>query len=188
MAKIHINRKELVKLIMEENQNIQGGNQQQVVTPTTEPQVVEEQKPQERTYTKAEVQDLMRKRVERSHKAFFTRYGVNDLGSLDELMSKSKTFGDDFLSMQNKNNELTRENAFLRNNINPAKYDDIITHFKGMGIDFSEEQLLEALKTHPEWLKEQAQVTTIQKMGSEFHTNDTPNEKELASKLLGVRI
>lgn len=174
---------------MDEELQNQGG--ENVVTPATNEQVVKEPQEQtsERTYTKAEVQNLMRRRVERSHNAFFKRYGVNDLNGLDELMSKSKTFGDDFLSMQNKYNELTRENAFLRNNINPDKYDDIITHFKGANIDFSEEQLIEALKTHPEWIKQEQKPveTTIIKMGSEQQTVNKPSDKERAEKLLGVK-
>ena len=176
---------------MDENlQTEQVGNE--TVETTATPQVTEEntvtpEKP-ERTYTKAEVQNLMRRRVERSHNAFFKRYGVDNLEGLDELMNKSKTFGEDYASIQSKNNELMREIAFLKNNINPEKYDDIIAHFKGTGIEFSEEQLIEALKTHPEWLKTQPQnVTTIQKMGNEFH-KDLPNEKELAGKLLGVKL
>ena len=168
----------------------QGGNE--VVTPAT-PEATEvteaPEQSQERTYTKAEVQNLMKRRVERSHKAFFTRYGVENLNALDELMNKSKAFGEDYASIQTKNKELMREIAFLKNNINPEKYDDIITHFKGLNLDFSEEQLIEALKTHPEWLKVAPQnVTTIQKLGNEFHKEDLPNDKEKAEKLLGVKL
>ena len=174
---------------MDENlQTTEVGNENVETTPTP---AVEETTPSPRTYTKEEVQDLMKKRVERSHKAFFTRYGVNDLKGLDDLMHKSKSFSDmetEYGAIQLRNSELARENAFLKNNINPEKYDDIITHFKGAGIDFSEEQLLEALKTHPEWLKVQPQVTTIQEMGSEFHDKNKPDERDVASKLLGVKL
>lgn len=179
---------------MEENQNItpEVGNQNVETTPTPAAEETASVQPEkERTYTKAEVQDLMKRRVERSHKAFFTRYGVDDLKGLDELMHKSKSYSDmesEYGAIQVKNSELTRENAFLRNNINPEKYEDIIAFFKGTGIDFSEEQLLEALKTHPEWLKVTPSVTTIQKMGNEFHKEDLPSERDLASKLLGVKL
>ena len=177
---------------MDENlQTEQVGNE--TVDTAATPQVTEEntvtpEKP-ERTYTKAEVQNLMRRRVDRSHKAFFTRYGVENLNALDELMNKSKAFGEDYASIQTKNHELMRENAFLRNNINPEKYDDIINYFKGANIEFSEEQLLETLKTHPEWLKVQPQnVTTIQKMGNEFHKEPSISDREKASKYLGVKL
>lgn len=166
----------------------QGGNV--VETPATPDatEVTGANEQPERTYTKAEVQNLMRRRVERSHNAFFKRYGVENLEGLDDLMNKSKSFGEDYASIQTKNKELMREIAFLKNNINPEKYDDIIAHFKGNDIEFSEEQLIEALKTHPEWLKTSPQnVSTIQKMGNEFH-KDVPNEKEIAGRLLGVKL
>jgi len=181
---------------MDENLQTQiGGNEQPVETPTTpEAEVTAQDQPKERLYSKAEVQDLMRRRVERSHNAFFKRYGVENLKGLDELMNKSKQFSDmetEYGAIQLRNSELARENAFLKNNINPDKYEDIITHFKGAGIDFSEEQLLEALKTHPEWLKQIEQkptnTTTITKLGSEAHQPDAPSDLERASKLLGVK-
>lgn len=180
---------------MEENQQIEVGSENVETTPTPAPEapVMDQPANKERTYTKAEVQDLMRRRVERSHKAFYTRYGVENLSGLDDLMNKSKKFSDmetEYGAIQLKNSELARENAFLKNNINPDKYDDIITHFKGAGIDFSEEQLLEALKTHPEWLKKiepPVATTTIKTLGNEFHKDNKPDEKDLASKLLGVK-
>ena len=178
---------------MDENLQNQVGNENVETTATTqvtEAQNVTSEKP-ERTYTKAEVQDLMRRRVDRSHKAFFTRYGVENLNGLDDLMRKSQKFGDDYAAMQLKNSDLVRENAFLKNNIRPDKYEDIVTYFKGANIEFSEEQLIEALKTHHEWLKVQEDkkppTTTITKMGSEAHAHSTPSEKERAEKLLGVR-
>lgn len=178
---------------MDENLQTQiGGNEQTVETPTTPAaEVTAQDQPKERLYSKAEVQDLMKRRVERSHNAFFKRYGVENLDGLDELMNKSKTFGDEFEAMKLKNSDLIRENAFLRNNIRPEKYEDIVNYFKGANIEFNEEQLLEALKTHPEWLKQVEQkptnTTTITKLGSEAHQPDAPSDLERASKLLGVK-
>lgn len=174
---------------MEDNQNLVENSVATPTTPATEETVPSQ--PSERTYTKAEVQDLMKRRVERSHKAFFTRYGVDDLKGLDDLMHKSKSFSDmetEYGAIQLKNSELARENCFLKNNINPDKYADIIAHFKGNGIDFSEEQLIELLKTHPEWLKVQPQTTTITRLGSESHPMPIIDEKERASKILGVKL
>ena len=178
---------------MDEITNTEVGNVNVETTPTPAPEAPVSDQPKERLYSKAEVQDLMRRRVDRSHKAFFTRYGVENLKALDELMNKSKQFSDmqtEFGAIQLRNSELARENAFLKNNINPEKYDDIITYFKGAGIDFSEEQLLEVLKTHPEWLKQvdpAPTTTTITKMGSEAHTPTPESERERAEKLLGVK-
>lgn len=155
-------------------------------TPTVEQSVAPE-----RTYTKQEVIDMMKRRVGRSHNAFFKRYGVQDLKGLDELFENSKKFSsmnDEFGKIQLRNSELMRENAFLRNNINPDKYDDIIAHFKGNNVEFSEEELLKALVNHPEWLKQTAPQTTIKSLGAEAHTMPTADEASIASRLLGVKL
>ena len=158
-------------------------------TETTTP-VTENPVQPERTWTKAQIQEMMKKRVDRSHRAFFNRYGVQDLKGLDELFEQSKKFSsmnDEFGKLQLTNSELKRENAFLRNNINPDKYDDIKAYFKGNDMEFSEEELIKALPTHQEWLKQAAPVTTMQSLGAEAHTMPKPNEAEMAAKLLGVK-
>ena len=159
--------------------------------PVTETPVAEEAvAAPERTWTKDQIVEMMKKRVARSHNAFFKRYGVQDLKELDELFENSKKFSsmnDEFGKIQLKNSELMRENAFLRNNINPDKYNDIIAYFKGNNMDFSEEELLKVLPTHNEWLKQTAPVTTISSLGSEAHTLPKPDESVLAGKLLGVK-
>ncbi len=158
-------------------------------TTETTPSVDNEVAP-ERRYTKNEVIDMMKRRVGRSHNAFFKRYGVTDLKGLDELFENSKKFSsmnDEFGKIQLKNSELMRENAFLRNNINPDKYNDIIAYFKGNNVEFSEDELLKALPTHNEWLKQSAPVTTISTLGSEAHTMPVQDEAARAAKLLGVK-
>ena len=158
-------------------------------TETTTP-VTENPAQPERTWTKAQIQEMMKKRVDRSHRAFFNRYGVQDLKGLDELFENSKKFSsmnEEFGKIQLRNSELMRENAFLRNNINPDKYEDIIAYFKGKELDFSEEELIKALSTHQEWLKQTAPVTTIESLGAEAHTMPKPDEAAMASKLLGVK-
>lgn len=162
-------------------------------TETTTPvEGVTETTEQEKLYNKQQVIEMMKRRVNRSHSAFFKRYGVENLQGLDELFEKSKQFGsmnDEFGKIQLRNSELMRENAFLRNNIDPNRYDDIIAYFKGKDMDFSEEELLKALPTHNEWLKQTAPaMTTIKSLGSEAHTMPKANESELASRLLGVKL
>ena len=156
---------------------------EQPVETNAQPQAVPE-----KTYTKAQIMDLMKKRVDRSHKAFFKRYGVNNLQELDDVFK----YKDQYLGLQNKYNDLTREMAFIKNNVSPERYEDIIAYFKGKGLEFSEQELLNQLATHPEWLKQQAtinpQSTTIKTLGSEAHSAPKPSDKDLASKLLGVKL
>ena len=163
--------------------------------PEAEPVAAESapESPAERRYTKAEVIDMMKRRVARSHSAFFKRYGVEDLKGLDGLFENSKKFSsmnDEFGKIQLRNSELMRENAFLRNNINPDKYNDIVAYFKGNEIEFSEEELLKALENHPEWLKPSnvPSQTTIRALGSEAHTLPKEDEATAAGKLLGVKL
>ena len=175
--------------IVEENMNTA---EQPVSTPDTQQAVVEQpvETPAqpERTYTKNEIIDLMKKRVDRSHKAFFKRYGVNNLQELDDVFK----YKDQYLGLQNKYNDLTREMAFIKNNVSPERYEDIIAYFKGKDLEFNEQELLNQLATHPEWLKQQAttnpQSTTIKTLGSEAHSAPKPSDKDLASKLLGVKL
>ena len=145
----------------------------------------------ERTWTKDQIIDMMKRRVARSQNTFFKRYGVQDLQGLDELFDKSKKFSsmnDEFGKIQLRNSELMRENAFLRNNINPDKYNDVIAYFKGNDLEFSEDELLKALPTHSEWIKQSAPVTTMRSLGSEAHTMPKADESELAGRLLGVKL
>ena len=62
----------------------------------------------ETLYTKEEVQILMKRRVERTHKAFFRRYDVENLEGLDEIVKLGYKYKKLFLSdetFQNINND-----------------------------------------------------------------------------------
>ena len=176
---------------MQENLNVAVNNQEVApATETTATQPVDNglgvQQP--RSYTKDQVVELMRRRVERSHNSFFNRYGVKDLKELDALFQKTSDYdrvNQDYGNLRLKNEELAQEISFLKNNISPERYDDIKTYFKGKGIDFTNESLLEAIKTHPEWVKPN-NVTTIQTLGLEGKKTPAPDEKKIASKFFGV--
>lgn len=172
---------------MEDIQNMAGQAAQTPEQQTTEP-MAQQPPQQERMYSKGEVVELMKKRVARSHNSFFNRYGVKDLAEMDEVFNRGKSMQDEFGIIQTKNAELVRENAFLRNNISPDKYNDIIAYFKGNDLQFSEDELLKALATHPEWVKQINPVTTIKTLGSEMHNKPTVDEKVLAGKYLGVNL
>lgn len=144
---------------------------------------------QEKMWNKAQIVVMMKKRVARSHQAFFNRYGVKDLKELDGLFEKSKSYDQmntEFGGIQMRNSELLRENAFLKNNINPDKYNDIIAYFKGSGLDFNEGVLLQQLATHPEWLKpSNVPTTTIKSLGSEQHVNKVETNDERMRRVFG---
>lgn len=154
-------------------------------------------------FTKERVNELMQKRIERSHKAFFDRYGVKDLKELDDLFGKANSVEglnqqiQDLIKardesaarydeLSNQNRELLKKYAFTSRNIRPELYSDIETYFKGKGLDINEETLNEELKTHLDWCNKAGAIVPL---GNESSAgNDEITERERASQLLGVQL
>ena len=79
---------------------------------------------------------------------------------------------------------MTKKLAYQIHNINPEKYNDIETYFKGKGLSIDENSLAEELKSHVDWKNK---VTGIVPIGSENGTQVTPDdEKAMAEKIFGV--
>lgn len=155
---------------------------------------------QPKMFTKEQVNGLMQKRIERSHQAFFNRYGVKDLNDLDDLFGRSKSV--DGLNQQieeltqnhndlqskydelvNQSKDLTKKYAFSSRNIKPELYNDIEMYFKGKELEINENTLDEELKTHAGWCN-----TGATDLGVEAHEVNKPDEKEIASKYFGVEL
>lgn len=159
---------------------------------TTTP--VEESKP-EPTFTQSQLNDIMRKRVERSHNAFFKRYGVKDLTELDNLfgktvdldaeITKNKELTDKYGDLETQFKDLTKKYGYKACNIDEKKIQDIETYFKGKGIDISEETLIAELKTHPDWVNK---VATIQKLGAEVSAPSEADQRAEAARIFGVKL
>ena len=178
-----------------ENENNPGievtGNQVDAGTTEKEP-VTGPSKP-ERTFTRNEVNDIMRKRVERSHNAFFNRYGVKDLNELDNLVGQSRSYGplkERFADLEKTHGELVTSHADLNkkyaykvNNVDENRIADIEAYFKGKGIDIDENTLVQELKTHPEWVKKIGAITSI---GAESTPSLEKDEVAEAEKIFGV--
>ncbi len=179
----------------EENTGISGTVAQEPVADAgQEPSVQEESKP-ERTFTKSQVNDIMKRRIERSHNAFFTRYGVKDLNELDSLVGQSRSYGplkERFDELEKNHGDLDttykdlqKRYAFRVGNIDEKRIDDIETYFKGKNIEIDENTLAQELKTHPEWIKK---VGKVQAIGAEATPSPEIDERELASKYFGVNL
>ena len=152
------------------------------------------------TFTKEEVNELMQRRVARSHEAFFKRYGVKDLSELDALMGYKESY--DTLNVEHENlkkerddlsakygdletqhKDLTKRYAYKVGNINNEKINDIETYFKGKNLDINEESLMAELKTHPDWANK---VSTIESIGIESTPTPPVDEAVEASNIFGV--
>ena len=149
----------------------------------------------EKTFTKSQVNDLMQRRIQRSHQAFFNRYGVKDLNEMDNLFGQASSYGplkQEFDNLTNSHNELNNQfkdlvkrYAYKVGNVNPEKTSDIETYFKGKNLEINENTLAEELKTHPEWV---TKVSSIQPLGAEAQPTPTMDERELASRYFGVNL
>lgn len=149
----------------------------------------------ETLFTKEQVQEMMRKRVERSHKSFFERYGVKDLSELDKLFDKANSLDvlqpkyDDLVKQHDEltksHADLVKKYAFNVKNIDPEKYEDIETHFKGKNLAIDEASLENELSSHQDWVKP---VSTIESIGSQQEELPQSDGIEEASKFFGVSL
>lgn len=169
-------------------------------SPGNEPTGGQDGNPAEKTYTKAQINEMMQRRIAKSHEAFFKRYGVKDLTELDALMGykesydtlnaeheKLKTERDSLIAerddLATQHKDLTKRYAYKVGNIDEQKIQDIETYFKGKGIDINEETLREELKTHPDWVN---RVSTIEHVGVEATPTPEVDEAVEASNIFGV--
>ncbi len=166
----------------------------EAVVGAAEPSAEVKSKP-ERMFTREQVNDIMKRRVERSHNAYYSRYGVKDLNELDNLFGQSKSYGplkEKFDELEKNHNDLTtsykdlqKRYAFRVGNIDEKRISDIETYFKGKNIDIDENTLAQELKSHPEWVKK---VGKVQAIGAEATPGMEMDEREMASKIFGVNL
>lgn len=145
------------------------------------------QQPADRTFTRDEVTTILKKRIDRYQNSVYKKYGVSNSDEFNALFEKAKGYDD----LTHEKDELTKTVAFLRNNINPDKYDDIETYFKGKGLQFTEDELKRQLEHHPEWLNKQVNnkpTTTITTLGTEQSGHKSMGEKEIAEKMFGMSL
>ena len=155
------------------------------------------------TFTKERVNELMQKRVERSHQSFFNRYGVKDLNELDDLFGKAKsvdglnqkitelTTGNTdlqnrYTELEGKYKDMVKKYAFTSRNIRPELYNDIETYFKGKNLEITEDTLNEELKTHLDWCNKAGAVVSLGNEGT--GPTDQSTERERAGQLFGVNL
>lgn len=142
-------------------------------------------------FTQEQLNNVVRDRLNK----VYSRYEVNNAQELDDLVSKAyerEVYEEEYNNLLNNYAKINRELTFLKNNINFDREDDIVAYFKGKDIDFTADNLIEALKTHPEWLNaksaSETQKTTIQALGNDANHKDVSlSELEQAEKLFGVK-
>lgn len=142
-------------------------------------------------FTQEQLNNVVRDRLNK----VYSRYEVNNAQELDDLVSKAyerEVYEEEYNNLLADYTKVNRELTFLKNNINFDREDDIVAYFKGKDIDFTADNLIEALKTHPEWLNakkvDETPKTTIQALGNDAnHEEKKMSELEQAEKLFGVK-
>lgn len=164
--------------ITEVDSSVEEKNPEETITVNSESET------QQKTFTQEKVDEIVKKRLNK----LYSKYNVQDQKSLDDLVSKSQSYdimAERIENIRNENASLKEQIIFLKNNIDENKYDDIKAYFKGKEIEFNEENLLNELANHKEWEKK---AITIETLGN-TKQHDTPmDEKDMASKLFGIKI
>ena len=161
---------------------------------TTENNDINNEKQETKTFTQEQVNDFVRNRIDRERNSTYKRYGVKDRDELDSLIVKSQSYDmmrEQYDTLKSQNDSLQRDLAFLRQNIEPTRQEDVLAYFKGKDLDFTEENLVEALRTHPEWLRA-SEVSdkpkyTFKQIGAERSYQEPKDEKKEVAKLFGIR-
>lgn len=183
---------------MNEEQDLKVENNDSI-TPV-ENNEVDEEKPSsnevvkpvsEKTFSQQEVNDIVRDRINR----VYNRYGLKDSKEMDKLVGKSQAYEvmkKRYAEKKNQIAELMEKVAFMENDIEPTRYDDIRAYFKGKGIKFDNETLVNELATHPEWKRlienSTAPITTIQSISPDrASSKDYSNERDEVAKMFGFK-
>lgn len=138
-----------------------------------------------KNFTQEQVNDIVRNRLEKQSNTFYGRYGVGSKEELDELVGKAQSYdvmNEDYQKLNDNFVAMQTENAFLKNNIAPEKYEDIKAYFKGKEKAINDENLKAELESHKEWVR-QVNTTTIESISSEEPRHQEKSEKERALDL-----
>lgn len=159
----------------------------EVVKPVAKPAVA---KP-DRTFTRDEVTTILRRRLERANNSLYQKYSVKDVNEFNALLDKAKSYD----SLKQERDSFSERIAFMSNNINPDRYEDVRTYFKGKGMIFDEGVLKGLLESHPEWVNKAAEPvvnntpkTTVKVLGTESHPASKPSDQARAEKMFGFKL
>ena len=114
--------------------------------------------PVEQTFTQSRVNELVgRARQEGRESALrelFNRYGVNSDEEMNEVFGRGQAYdglNDEYSAVQSSYNDLRTENALLRSEVAPERYEDVKLILGGKGMDVTVKNIAMMLPSHPEW-------------------------------------
>ena len=114
--------------------------------------------PVEQTFTQSRVNELVgrarQEGRESALKELFNRYGVNSDEEMNEVFGRGQAYdglNDEYSAVQSSYNDLRTENALLRSEVAPERYEDVKLILGGKGMDVTVENIAMMLPSHPEW-------------------------------------
>lgn len=154
-------------------------------TAKEEPQKTEE----EEKFTQSQVNEIITRRLAKQAEAFYKKYGVNDEEGLNALVGKAKDYDNlskKYGELSDRSSELNEKYLFNTNSIKKDREDDVRTYFKGKGLQLTDENIKEALKTHAEWSS--APVNNPLPVGNGGTPKVEEDEIDVASRLFGINL
>lgn len=150
-------------------------------------------------FTQSQVNKLAGKAREEGRasalKELFARYGVADENELNGIFGKGQTYDDlneEYAAQSNSVREVRAENALLRTNIVPERWDDVKAILGTKGLEVSQENITAELATHPEWRGASVTVDSEKKpfspeLGEQLKNTPTRKPDATESKMSPLR-
>lgn len=144
--------------------------------------------PMEKTFTQSQVNELVGKARmegrESALKQLLERYGVNDDVELNDVFGKGQAYdglNDDYMNQGNLYKDAMTENALLKANVIPGRWDDIKAILGGKNLEVTVENIESMIPSHPEW-----RAAAGTEVGNGAEKVLTPEMAENLSKRVGA--
>lgn len=152
---------------------------------TTQEPKVNEPNVETKTFTQDEVNEIVKKRLDKHANSQLKNYGVETQEELDGLLAKGREYQkllEENERLKTENRDLVKQSLYSKYKIDESRFDDVDTYFKGKELDLTDENLANALTTHNEWVKKIAQV----EIGAEKQEKDLKSdEDEIRARIFG---
>lgn len=113
----------------------------------------------EKMLTQSQVNELVgRARAEgrqSAMKELYGRYGVNDDNEMNDIFGRGQGYdllNEEYTGLQGRYGNLAAENALLKTQVVPARWDDVKAILGTKGMEVSVENIQSEMATHPEWI------------------------------------
>jgi hypothetical protein len=137
--------------------------------------------------------NIVQRRIGETKQSIYKQLGVQSEQQLQDLLGKVKGYEDLNSKFYNINTELTTlkaEKVASASGVKPEKIDDLLTFLKGKGLEYTAENIQQAVQGHPEWITNQAEAAvvkpaTIGKVGQQQQpvTSDIEKARQLFPSL-----